>query len=139
MPNIHIDATYQTVFDVAARRPTAGHGALQIPGEFNVLNALAALIVARSSGRALRRRGAALASFQGAGRRFQARGEVNGVLVIDDYAHHPDRHPGQPEGGQTALSERKIWAVWQPHTYSRTQASVGWLRQALSRPLIMCW
>lgn len=120
--NIHIDSAYQTVFEVVRGDETLGTARLQIPGEFNVLNALAALIVADNQGVPFEDSARALASFQGAGRRFQARGEVDGVLVIDDYAHHPTAIRVNLEAAKERFKTRKIWAVWQPHTYSRTQA-----------------
>ena len=87
--NVHLDAHYQTVFDVLRDGRMQGIVELQLPGEFNVLNALAALIVADNQGVPFGDVVAALKTFQGAGRRFHARGEVEGVLVVDDYAHHP--------------------------------------------------
>jgi UDP-N-acetylmuramate--alanine ligase len=120
--NIHIDASYQMVFDVVREKQTLGTVRLQIPGEFNVLNALAALIVTDNLGVPFADAARALASFQGAGRRFQARGEVDSVLVIDDYAHHPTAIRVNLEAAKERFKTRKIWALWQPHTYSRTQA-----------------
>jgi UDP-N-acetylmuramate--alanine ligase len=94
---------------------------LQVPGHFNVLNALAAMIVADKQGVPFAAAAAALKTFQGAGRRFHARGEINGVLIIDDYAHHPTAIRVNLEAARERFPERKLWAVWQPHTYSRTQ------------------
>jgi UDP-N-acetylmuramate--alanine ligase len=120
--NIHIDSAYQTVFDVIRAGELLGTVSLQIPGEFNVQNALAALIAADQQGVPFAEAARALATFQGAGRRFQARGEVDGVLVIDDYAHHPTAIRVNLEAAKERFRTRAIWAVWQPHTYSRTQA-----------------
>ncbi len=120
--NIHLDAAYNTVFDVLRGSQKLGTVSLQIPGEFNVLNALAALIVADHQGVPFAEAARALATFQGAGRRFQLRGEIDGVLVIDDYAHHPTAIRVTLEAAMQRFKARTIWAVWQPHTYSRTQA-----------------
>jgi UDP-N-acetylmuramate--alanine ligase len=94
---------------------------LQVPGEHNVRNALAALAVASTLGLPLQEAADALAQFTGTGRRFEVRGEVNGVTVIDDYAHHPTEIRATLAGAKKRYPTHRIWAVWQPHTYSRTQ------------------
>src|SRR6185369_1960437 len=63
----------------------------------------------------------ALGKFTGTGRRFQLRGEANGISIFDDYAHHPSEIKATLEGARARYPDRRIWAVWQPHTYSRTQ------------------
>ncbi|MCK7483327.1 MAG: hypothetical protein M0C28_44470 [Candidatus Moduliflexus flocculans] len=63
----------------------------------------------------------ALAEFTGTGRRFQLHGEVNGISIFDDYAHHPTEIQATLAGARARYPGRRIWAVWQPHTYSRTQ------------------
>jgi UDP-N-acetylmuramate--alanine ligase len=63
----------------------------------------------------------ALGDFTGTGRRFQLHGEVNGISIFDDYAHHPTEIKATLAGARARYPERRIWAVWQPHTYSRTQ------------------
>ena len=95
---------------------------LLIPGRHNVLNALAALKAAMFVGVPFAEAAAALSTFAGTGRRFELRGEVNGVAVIDDYAHHPTAIRAVLEAARARYPDRAIWAVWQPHTYSRTQA-----------------
>ena len=94
---------------------------LGVPGAHNVLNALAALIVADRRGLRPAQSLAALASYQGAARRFELRGERDGVIVIDDYAHHPTEIRVNIEAARLRYPERQIWAIWQPHTYSRIQ------------------
>jgi UDP-N-acetylmuramate--alanine ligase len=94
---------------------------LQVPGEHNVRNALAALSVAAMLGLPLQEAADALGQFTGTGRRFEVRGEHNGVIVIDDYAHHPTEIRATLAGAKKRYSNQRIWAVWQPHTYSRTQ------------------
>ncbi len=64
----------------------------------------------------------ALGEFIGTGRRFEVRGEASGVIVIDDYAHHPTEIKATLAAAKARYPRRRIWAVWQPHTYSRTQA-----------------
>lgn len=94
---------------------------LQVPGQHNVLNALAALSVAHVLGLPLPAAAHALGEFCGVGRRFDVRGEVNGVLVIDDYAHNPAKIRAALAAARARYPDRPLWAVWQPHTYSRTQ------------------
>jgi len=94
---------------------------LQVPGEHNVRNALAALSVAATLGLPLQEAADALGQFTGTGRRFEVRGERGGVTVIDDYAHHPTEIRATLAGARKRYPSRRIWAVWQPHTYSRTQ------------------
>jgi UDP-N-acetylmuramate--alanine ligase len=95
---------------------------LRLPGEHNALNATAALAVADTLGVDLRTAADALAEFSGTGRRFEVKGEAGGVTVIDDYAHHPTAIAATLRAARSRYGPRPIWAVWQPHTYRRTQA-----------------
>ena len=94
---------------------------LQIPGVHNVRNALAVLSVAEVLGISAKSTAEALSKFSGTGRRFELRGEVGGVTVIDDYAHHPTEIMATLAAARLRYPGRHIWAVWQPHTYSRTR------------------
>ncbi len=94
---------------------------LQVPGIHNVLNALATLSVMAALGLPLKEAADALSEFTGTGRRFEVRGENKGVIVIDDYAHHPTEIRATLAGAKARYPKQRIWAVWQPHTYSRTQ------------------
>lgn len=94
---------------------------LQVPGEHNIHNALAALAVIVVLGLSLQKAAQALAEFTGTGRRFELRGERKGVVIIDDYAHHPTEIRATLAAARGRYPDRKIIAVWQPHTYSRTQ------------------
>jgi len=94
---------------------------LQVPGEHNVRNALAVLGIVDLLGLSREKAVKALSEFTGTARRFQLRGEVNGISVFDDYAHHPTEIKATLAGARARYPERRIWAVWQPHTYSRTQ------------------
>ena len=95
---------------------------LAIPGRHNVRNALAALAVANWHGISPKWAASMLRDFHGAGRRFEFIGEVDGVTVIDDYAHHPTEVAATLAAARLRFPTRRIWAVFQPHTYSRTQA-----------------
>jgi len=94
---------------------------LQVPGKHNVRNALAVFAIIESLGLSSEKAAAALGKFTGTGRRFQLRGEANGISIFDDYAHHPTEIKATLAGARARYPERRIWAVWQPHTYSRTQ------------------
>jgi len=94
---------------------------LQVPGEHNVRNALAVLAIVKTLGLSTKKAAKALGEFTGTGRRFQLRGEVAGVAIFDDYAHHPTEIKATLAGARARFPKRRIWAVWQPHTYSRTQ------------------
>jgi len=95
---------------------------LGIPGEHNVLNALAALGVVDILGLSVDRATAALADFQGSGRRFDIRGEFASVVIIDDYAHHPTEIRTTIRAAKDRYPEQDVWVIWQPHTFSRTLA-----------------
>ena len=94
---------------------------LQVPGKHNVNNALAALTVTQLLNLPLPEAAHALGEFTGTGRRFEIRGEVNGIVVVDDYAHHPTEIRATLAAARVRFPSHRIWAVWQPHTYSRTQ------------------
>ena len=94
---------------------------LRIPGFHNALNSAAAVLVAKLVGVAEAQAALSLATYEGAGRRFEIKGEAGGVLVVDDYAHHPTEIRATLAAARAAYSDREIWAVYQPHTYSRTR------------------
>ncbi len=98
-----------------------GLARLRIPGEHNVRNALAAIIVAMDLGVDFQNIRQGLAEFGGMGRRFQILGEVGNVTIVDDYAHHPTEIKATLGAARQQFPGRRIWAVWQPHTYSRTK------------------
>ncbi len=94
---------------------------LQVPGMHNVRNALAVFSIVGMLGLSRTKAAEALGKFTGTGRRFQLHGEVGGISIFDDYAHHPTEIQATLAGARARYPERRIWAVWQPHTYSRTQ------------------
>lgn len=95
---------------------------LRLPGEHNVRNAVAALAVAAKLGVKLQDAAAALATFTGTGRRFEVKGTARGVTVVDDYAHHPTAIRVTLDAARSRFGDATIWAIWQPHTFSRTKA-----------------
>lgn len=94
---------------------------LQMVGNHNVLNSLAALAVADELGVSFEQCKKALERFEGVDRRFSLRGEVNGICVIDDYGHHPTEIKTTLAGLKDAMPGRRVIAVFQPHRYSRTK------------------
>ena len=94
---------------------------LQVPGKHNVWNALAVMSVIAKLGLSLDDAAEALGRFSGTGRRFELLGEQNGVHVYDDYAHHPTEILATLSAARARHPQARIWVVWQPHTYSRTQ------------------
>jgi UDP-N-acetylmuramate--alanine ligase len=108
---------------------------LRVPGRHNVLNALAALAACRAAGLPLAEAAPQLASFDGAGRRFESHGSApSGALVYDDYAHHPTELRATLEAarGLAAADERRLVACFQPHLYSRTRALAPEFGRALA-------
>lgn len=107
-------------FDVYRGASSLGQVSLKVPGKHNVLNALAAFAVAdllNLPGSGISR---ALGEYRGTDRRFEVLGTANDIIVIDDYAHHPTEIRATLAAARTCYPGRDIWAVFQPHTYSRT-------------------
>jgi UDP-N-acetylmuramate--alanine ligase len=94
---------------------------LQVPGKHNIHNALAALATAAFLGVPIEEAAWSLGQFLGTGRRFEVRGEAGGVTIVDDYAHHPTEIRATLSAARSRYPGRRICAVWQPHTYSRTR------------------
>lgn len=98
---------------------------MQIPGVHNLLNALATLAVAEELGIPLDRAIASLVRFRGTSRRFEIIGQAAGVILVSDYAHHPTEIRATLAAARQRFPGHRIWAVWQPHTYSRTRQLAG--------------
>ncbi len=115
-------------FDLLFRDPESGEAhhkigqaSLRIPGQHNVLNATAALGAIHQLGLPIKEAIDALTHFTGAGRRFEVIGTANGVTVIDDYGHHSTEIAATLKAARSRYPGQKIWAIWEPHTYSRTK------------------
>ena len=106
-------------FDVMYRGEKKGHVQLGVPGQHNVLNALAAIAAVDYAGADMKKALEALEQFGGAGRRFEILGEFNGVTIADDYAHHPAELKVTLEAAKK-MDYKRVWAVFQPFTFSRT-------------------
>lgn len=94
---------------------------LSVPGMHNVMNALVTLGISHSLGLDLQSVANSLTEFSGTSRRFDILGEVNRITIIDDYAHHPTEIQATLQAARSRYPGRKIWAIWQPHTFSRTK------------------
>jgi len=95
---------------------------LKVPGQHNLLNASAAMTTALELGVKAETIKKALVDFQGTSRRFEIKGRSKGILLIDDYAHHPTEIQVTLKAAKELYPQKKIWAVFQPHTFSRTEA-----------------
>ncbi len=94
----------------------------RLAGDHNVCNALAALAAVDYCGVPFATALPALRAFRGVGRRFEVKGEVHGITVVDDYAHHPTEIRATLASARQRFPGRPLWAMFQPHTYSRTRA-----------------
>ena len=111
----------KSAFDVVFDDELLGRIELKVPGRHNVLNSLAAIASGLALGADFQSMARGLANFAGAERRFQRLGETNGILVVDDYAHHPTEIAATLAAARAAYPDRRIIAAFQPHLYSRTR------------------
>ena len=118
-------------FTLVHKGTPVGPVELHVPGIHNVSNALAALATTMELGFDFKTASEGLAMFHGTDRRFQYKGEVNGVTIIDDYAHHPSEIRATLKAAAN-YPHREIWCVFQPHTYTRTRAFMHEFAEALS-------
>ncbi len=106
-------------FELIYKKDKIANIKLNVAGRHNVLDAVAACAAALSCGVKPEQLAGPLSEFNGAGRRFELLGEVNGITIVDDYAHHPTELRVTLEAAKK-LDFKKVWAVFQPFTYSRT-------------------
>ncbi len=118
----------KTTAEVWERGIALGTMSVNLLGQHNLSNALAAVAVARKLGVEFPVIAEAMATFEGAKRRFEKRGEANGILLVDDYAHHPSEILAtlaaarlQIKQDSTSVTSKRVIAVFQPHRYSRTR------------------
>lgn len=107
-------------FDVVHGEEELGRISLNIPGRHNVLDAMACIVTGLTMGVPFEKIAEGLAAFHGAKRRFQTKGRINGIWVVDDYAHHPTEIAATLKAAKETKPGRLI-CVFQPHRYSRTQ------------------
>ena len=113
---------FRTHFKVMAHGADLGAFSLGVPGHHMVLNALAAIGIALELDVEPEVIRASLSSFTGADRRFHLKGEKGGVMVVDDYGHHPTEIAATLAAARAGFPERRLVAAFQPHRYSRTKA-----------------
>src|SRR6201991_4493376 len=117
---IRHDNNFGSSFTVWRGSDVMGEMILRVPGVHNVYNALAAIAVGFELEVAFEKIVEGLHSFTGAGRRFQPKGEVDGVLVVDDYGHHPTEIRAPLAAAKLGSGGRRIVVLFQPHRYTRT-------------------
>jgi UDP-N-acetylmuramate--alanine ligase len=121
-----------SLFEVVYDGDELGEVELAVPGRHNVLNALAAIASGLALGASIHPMGVALSEFTGVERRFQRLGSARGVLVIDDYAHHPTEIRATLAAARAAFPGHRVLAAFQPHLYSRTRDFANEFGQALA-------
>lgn len=109
-------------FEVLEYGESRGKFSIQLAGEHNVTNALAVIATTKELGYDTEKIREALEKFSGAVRRFEIKAEAGGVLVIDDYGHHPTEIKVTLEAVRQKYPGRRIWCVFHPHTFTRTKA-----------------
>ena len=129
--NIGYDAFGHAHFDYYFKGEYVDHIQLNVNGEHNVKNALAAIAAAKRIGIDIDTIKKGLLGFTGAKRRFELKGTCNGFTVVDDYAHHPTEIRATLESAKN-YPHNELWCVFQPHTYSRTIAFLDDFAKALS-------
>lgn len=118
--NVHEYRPSFYCFDLLVHDIPAIHIELSVPGRHNVYNALAAFACAELCGCTAVECAEGIKAFRGAGRRFEFLGEVNGITIADDYAHHPTELEATLSSAKK-MDYKNVWAVFQPFTYTRTE------------------
>lgn len=125
-PNLLLDRIYLAPTSSSARLTfngrVLGEMKLAVPGRHNLFNAAAAVAVGVELGAPINKLFEGIASFSGARRRFEIRGEENGVTVIDDYGHHPTEIRATLETARSFAGSGRVIVIFQPHRFSRTKA-----------------
>lgn len=106
---------------------------IALPGKINIYNALACIATLRTLGFPQELFSDTLTSYTGVKRRFEIIGTVNDITIIDDYAHHPTAVRETLEAARTKYPDARIWAIFEPHTFSRTKATLPELKQSFNK------
>lgn len=128
--NISYDAFAKGSYDLLVDGKETYHVQLNVTGEHNIYNSLAAIAAAHFMGISDEQIKAGLLAYGGTDRRFQYKGKISDVTIIDDYAHHPDEITATINTAKH-YPHKKLWVVFQPHTYTRTKALLPEFAQAL--------
>ncbi|MGE4282592.1 MAG: UDP-N-acetylmuramate--L-alanine ligase [Clostridia bacterium] len=129
--NIYFDSFGFPHFDIIYNNRKLSNITLNVPGIHNVYNALAAAACTYNLGVDIQCITDGLSSFKGTHRRFEVKGKANGIVIIDDYAHHPTEIKATLAAA-SKLPYNKLWCVFQPHTYTRTFALLKEFSSAFS-------
>ena len=119
--DIKYNETFGSAFTVSKRGKILGEISLPVPGKHNVYNALAATAVALELDVPFEKIVEAFAGFKNANRRFQLKGEASGIMVVDDYGHHPTEILATLSAAKNSSGGKRTVVVFQPHRYSRTK------------------
>jgi UDP-N-acetylmuramate--alanine ligase len=119
--DIRFNDTFGSTFSVRKGSETLGEMTLPVPGKHNVYNALAATAVALELEVPFAKVVEAFAGFKNANRRFQFKGEANGIMVVDDYGHHPTEVVATLSAAKNSSGGKRTVVVFQPHRYTRTR------------------
>ncbi len=130
--NITYDELGHGSFDVMEKGTLLTHIKLSVVGEHNISNALSAIALARYLDISIEAIQKGLSAFEGTDRRFEYKGELGGITIIDDYAHHPTEIAATLEAAKK-YPHKTTWCIFQPHTYTRTKAFLDEFAQALSK------
>ena len=128
--NIEFDQFAKGSYDLVVNGEKSFHVALNVTGEHKIYNSLAAIAAAHAMGISDENIKAGLTQYGGTDRRFQYKGKVGDVTIIDDYAHHPDEITATIKTAKH-YPHKKMWVVFQPHTYSRTKSLLPVFGKAL--------
>lgn len=128
---IHYDELARPTFRLLINGEDNGLITLRVPGQHNVRNALAAIAAAEALGIAREDIIQGLKNYTGTNRRFEKKGELCGITIIDDYAHHPREIQVTLDAARN-YPHQKLWCVFQPHTYTRTKAFLDEFARALA-------
>ena len=129
--NITFDEFAHASFDCVKGNEVLGRFSLSVPGTHNVANALSAIALGEKLGLSMEHIQKGLLHFGGTDRRFQYKGKVAGVTIIDDYAHHPTEIAATLQTAKN-YPHQTTWCVFQPHTYTRTKALLNEFAEALT-------
>lgn len=128
--NITYDEYARPSYDLIVQGENVNRITLGVTGEHNVYNSLGAIAIAMELGVGFDAIMSGLKIFTGTDRRFEKKGEVGGITVIDDYAHHPQEIRATLSAAKN-YPHKKLWCVFQPHTYTRTRAFLDEFADAL--------
>ena len=128
--DIRYDALAHPTFLLNRKNGRSESFSLMVPGEHNVHNAMAAIALADLLGIGSGTVQKAFSGFSGTDRRYEYKGERNGITIIDDYAHHPTEITATLKAASN-YPHKSLWCVFQPHTYTRTKAFLSEFAKAL--------